>query len=353
MTPSEACAPEDIVVFHVGGTGGYGPIDALLETFPGRCVVYVFEARSSEADVKTQEAYTKRGVRTVLVNACIADQVGSARLYVNRHEASSSMLPPSPGALGEHIPGLSGANTWQENTELEREVILPTISLGHFVQEESVVPDVLSVDAQGMEYRILKGLGSSLGSVNLVVSEVEFFEVYAGQALFDEQFALLREAGFRLAHLYNMQDWHPGPICGAGFLTVAEALWVREISSYMGSNEASTSFLLQGVKLAAVAFAFRRYSYAYALLKELKTRDEQGVVALCRRCGFEVLLDLLGEMDGRMHRYCADNQIFTRYGVGVERSSLPGLRFIGAWVDRLLWNRFWARLGLGWVRCRP
>jgi FkbM family methyltransferase len=280
--------------------------------FPKQCVVIAFEARESADDLETQRAYELNGVRTILVNACIADRTGTGRLFINKQVASSSMLPPSPQAVNEHIAPFAPPEitTWGENTELDREIALNTISLGDFLNDRGVTPDVLSIDAQGMELLIMKGMGRAIDLTNAVISEVEFFEIYSGQGLFHEQFGFLAEHGFRLADLLNSQFWHPGPVCGQGFYTVAEALWFKKIDAFLSYNEASDHLLLQGIKLAAVGFAFERFSYAYMLLKRLMARDEAQVVELCQALGFEVLLKLVEAVDKNLPYYALDTQFF-------------------------------------------
>ncbi|MCJ7531967.1 MAG: FkbM family methyltransferase [Anaerolineales bacterium] len=307
--------PQDIVLFHVGGCGSYGPIDSILKLFPRQCVVFAFEARDSADDIETQQSYEIQGVRTILVNACIANSVGTARLFVNKQVASSSMLPPSPQALNEHIVPFAPpeVTTWGENTELDHEITLRTISLRRFIKERNIIPDVLSIDAQGMELRIMKGTGSAINFINTIVSEVEFFEIYSGQALFHEQFDFLADHGFRLTDLLNSQSWHPGPACGQGFLTVAEALWFKKINTFLEFNEAGNYFLTQGIKLAAVGFAFERFSYTYTLLKELMHRDKDEVVELCHKLGFDVLLQLVEIINKNLPDYTVDNQLFLKH----------------------------------------
>lgn len=313
--------PQDILLLHVGGggwgedLGSYGPIDAVLRCFPRQSLVVAFEARENEEDKVTQSRYEANGVRTVLVNACIGEVNGTSPFFINTYDHSSSMLAPSQQALDEHIVGNCppGVITWRQNTELDRVTTLNTISLHEFIEEQGIVPDVISIDAQGMELGIMKGAASAMQHVNCVVSEVEFFEIYSGQGLFHEQMRLLEGYGIRLADLLNTQYWHPGPASGEGFLTVAEALWLRKIDAFLASGPEQTHFVLRGIKLSALAFAFKRYSYAYVLLKALMERDKALVVELCDEHGFESLLAMTNEMDNNLGNYALDNSFFAKH----------------------------------------
>ena len=149
--------PLDIVMFHVGGIGGYGPIDHIINQFAQHAVVVCFEANPSKNDLLVQEQYSARGVRTVLVPKCVGDARGKQHFYVNKQPASSSLFPPAPQALQEHVV-YQGINTWGENCELDHMMEVDTITLDAMVRDGFLpVPDVLSIDAQGAELRIMGG----------------------------------------------------------------------------------------------------------------------------------------------------------------------------------------------------
>lgn len=306
--------PQDIVMFHIGGCGTYGPIDAVTRLFPNQCVIFAFEARETKADTIIQEYYNSAGVKTFLVNIGIAGKSGVRDFYVNKHVESSSLFPPSEQALNEHIfPYIvpnSGVITWRENTELDYMTKVNVINLESFIKEYAIIPDVLSIDAQGAELEILRGIGVYIEQVNTIVSEVEFFEIYKGQGLFHEQVEFLSRYGIRLAELMNTQMWSPGPEYGKGFLTVAEALWFKSIDKFLAINKSADNHLISGIKLAAIGYSFDRFSYAYTLMKKLIERAEDQVIALCIRYGYEKLLELVTMIDDNLLNYEQDKFFF-------------------------------------------
>jgi FkbM family methyltransferase len=308
--------PYKIVLFHIGGCDGCGPIGAVLRKFPRQCVVFIFEARDSVDGVKMQEYYSSGGVQTIAVDACVSGSLCKRTFYVNKHVEGSSLLPPSSKALGEHIipytvPGAVGITTWEDATELDYTIDVQTIRLKEFIEENCVIPDVLSIDAQGVELDIMMGAENVIDYINVVVAETEFFEIYAGQALFHEQFTFLTKHGFRLTDLLGTQKWHPGPAYGMGFLTVAEALWFKQIDAFFSYNKDRDLFV-QGIKSAAVAFSFDRFSYAYMLLKRLVVMDKSRVYILCGKYGFGELLQLFDMMERSLGNYKQDNYFFLR-----------------------------------------
>lgn len=270
--------PLDIVLFHVGGTGNYGHIESIIKRFASHAVVVCFEANSSEDDELVREQYSASGVRTFLVPKCVGDSVGRQQFFVNKYRESSSIFLPSPQALEEHIMCRSmskgyAVHTWGQNCELDHTEEMETITLDSMIQQNILPsPDVLSIDAQGAELRIMRGGEHCIaGSVLCVISEVEFYEIYQGQDLFCAQMNFLSSHGFRFADIYSKQYWHPAPAAGEGFLTVAEAMFFREFEKYRFQLKDSDPDILlyKLMKLSAIAYAFGRFSYSAKIVRSI------------------------------------------------------------------------------------
>jgi FkbM family methyltransferase len=265
---SSSTDSSSLVVWHVGGEGDYGPAMAITAAYPDVQLV-IFDAREDTDDhLKAQTTE-----RTTVINRCVDETSGKSNFFVNKWPLSSSLLPTSPIAAHED-PGYSHCATWGENTELARTICLQTVTIDEVVRLGlAPKPDVLSLDAQGAELRILRGASTTLANVLCVVSEVEFFEIYEGQGLFDEQMALLRSDAFRLAEIQNSQYWHPSKRAGIGFHTVGEAVWLKYVGHKAGRGALHHSDLSPQslLKLALIAHAFHRYSYVNHLLEILET----------------------------------------------------------------------------------
>ena len=314
--------PLDIVMFHMGGVGGYGPIDNIIYQFPQHAVVVCFEANPSQNDLLVQEQYSTRGVRTVLVPKCVGGVQGKQNFYVNKHPESSSLFPPAAQALQEHVV-YQGINTWGENCELDHIMEVHTITLDAMVRDNILpAPDVLSIDAQGAELRIMRGAeGCITESVLCIVSEIEFFEIYQGQDLFCRQLDFLSERGFRLADILNTQYWHPAPAAGLGFLTVGEALFFRDAEKYCSKlqNSASNVSLYKFMKLAATAYALRRFSYSSKIVTFiLENFGAEAKSLFLSHESFKPILDLQQYMQRNHDEYLKDNRFFMKT-VGAKR----------------------------------
>ncbi len=285
---AEGSVDNDIVIYHIGGEGSYGPIETIIQRFPKNVRLVLFEARTDTDDLVTAERLDSNGVRMRVINLGVDERSGTTSFNVNKLPLSSSLLDPSPIALNEaplYLWEYYQVHTWGENTELDRKITVETISIDEMIAKGlAPPPDIISIDAQGAELRILQGARQALSRHCLsVVSEVEFFEIYDRQGLFDDQMHLLGEHGFRLVNIYNQQEWHPAPTAGTGFLTVGEAVFVRFLHEYPHlqgdprrcySNPERLSDQ-QLVRLMAIALGFNLYSYVYVVAGMLKKRSPE------------------------------------------------------------------------------
>lgn len=272
---------KDFVVYHVGGDGDYGPAQLIEHRFPNSTTLVVFDARDDTDGQLQSERRTVdgSGTKMIVINRCVDETVGEVDFHINKFPLSSSILPSSPLADSED-PAYEHCRTWGENTELDRIVRLPTTTIDEVVARGiAPPPDVLSIDAQGAELRILRGAREALRKhVLAVVAEVEFSEIYAGQGLFDDQMRELTAHGFRLTEFYGSQNWYPGAPIAAGFMTVAEAGWLRYCGDFGGRPPVTRGAIdyrqLTGpqlVRLIGIAEAMYRLSYAVVLMDFLAT----------------------------------------------------------------------------------
>ena len=91
--------------------------------------------------------------------------------------------------------------------------------LREFILAEDIRPPaLLKLDVQGYELEALRGCEDMLDQFAYVYAECSFVELYAGQALADEVIAWLRERGFRLRGVHNMDYDRGGRAIQADFL---------------------------------------------------------------------------------------------------------------------------------------
>lgn len=145
----------------------------------------------------------------------LAEQTGTANLQVFNHAPANSLLTPHPsrgGVWGEGILKPCGS------------LPIQTISLNDaFFKFDIQHVDLLKLDVQGLEYKILNGTKELLksGGVDFVFLELILMPTYNNQAALSAYFHLLEETGFELHNLYNLSSIH-------GQLRQVDALFKRK-----------------------------------------------------------------------------------------------------------------------------
>ena len=135
-----------------------------------------------------------------VVDRALASRVGRRTVHVTREPACSSFFPPDPVVLAQ-IPDLSImtpiGNSQSDTTTLDR-----------WLQDTNWGPiDFIKADVQGAELEVLLGAVNALPNVVLMELEVEFNQLYEGQALFADVDVFARQQGFRLWRLSNLAHY--------------------------------------------------------------------------------------------------------------------------------------------------
>ena len=175
---------------HVGQTAA-----KLVAAFP-RAHVYCFEPDPhSFAQLRT---LTQTGSRIHAVNVAVGDTDGDATFFINKFDQTSSLLKVASGA-NQYLLDTGGL-------ALQSEVKVPVRTLDRFCTERGIERiDVLKLDAQGYELRVLDGARELLEglAVPLIYLEVCFVRFYEEQPLFPDIYRYLFDRGYRLVWLYE------------------------------------------------------------------------------------------------------------------------------------------------------
>jgi FkbM family methyltransferase len=146
--------------------------------------------------------------RVTLHDVAIGPLSGNATIHISKREDSSSLLPITSTQVAL-FPG----------TEEVATTIVRVGPLLEFISAEDIqTPALLKLDVQGFELEALRGCEELLDRFAYVYVECSFVELYAGQALADEVIAWLRERGFRLHGVHNMDYDRDGRAIQADFL---------------------------------------------------------------------------------------------------------------------------------------
>lgn len=181
------------VIFDVGARD-CAESAAFAAAFPA-ATVHAFEC--NPATLPRCRAAAAAEPRIQLTEKAVADRAGRLAFF-----------PIDPArSVGGYPGGNHGASSmfeatgaYPEETYVQNRIEVESIRLDAFCADHGIEAiDILWMDVQGAEGLVLEGLGDMLPKVSFIHAEVEFFEIYRGQALFPQVDARLRARGFRLA----------------------------------------------------------------------------------------------------------------------------------------------------------
>lgn len=146
------------------------------------------------------------------VHTAVGSTSGTTTINVSANSFSSSVLEMTDA----HLTGAPGSGYISSET-----VAMTTVR--DLVAEHGVVPSraLLKIDTQGFEGEVLAGAGELIDEFGAVQLELSFVELYAGQRLFDDLYALMREHGLRL---HIIEPGFSGP---DGRMLQCDGLFVR------------------------------------------------------------------------------------------------------------------------------
>lgn len=214
-------------VFDVGAHVGETAV-RLVAAFP-KAAIYSFEPDPQSFSALRAVAGTVR--RMEAVNAAVGDTDGTAAFFVNQFDQTSSLLETAPGA-SQYLVDKSGLDR-------RAEIEVPILTLDRFCAERGITRiDLLKLDAQGYELRILDGARDLLNrqGVPIIYLEVCFVRIYEGQPLFPEIYQYVFERGYRLVWLYDSSFHTHFYALGANALFVHESIGTRIGQARRGSH---------------------------------------------------------------------------------------------------------------------
>ena len=149
------------------------------------------------------------------IPAALGEDRATKEFFVNAHSQTNSLLRNS-----------QEASTWlgEDMLPAKEAITVPVCPLDDFLTERQIKHvDILKLDAQGYELRILNGARETLRrkAFALVLSEVLFVQHYEGQAWFHEIYARLSEHGYSLVGLYGNTYSEDGRLLWADALFAA------------------------------------------------------------------------------------------------------------------------------------
>ncbi len=196
-------------ILDVGANTGQSVV-AFRLAFP-KAVIHAIEPLPNCFGQLTQNTAGMDNVH--LYHTALGNQTGNVVMEQNEYSPSSSVL--------------TMADTHRENFPYARHHTLVSVSLDTLdnllADQEMARPMLVKIDVQGYEKAVIEGGQAVLAQASLLLIEVSFTELYAGQPLFDDVCAALLPLGFRYGGAF---DQLMSPLTGK--LLQQDAIFVRE-----------------------------------------------------------------------------------------------------------------------------
>jgi FkbM family methyltransferase len=131
----------------------------------------------------------RRDDQWTVLQTAVGREPGTTTINVSANSFSSSVRPMTDA----HVTNAPGSEY------ISTEVVDVT-TVAELVKEHSVVPGrtLLKIDTQGFEDEVLAGAGDHIDEFAAIQLELSMVELYEGQTLFDDHYALMRDHGLRL-----------------------------------------------------------------------------------------------------------------------------------------------------------
>lgn len=270
-------SPLHINIHHVGGRDGEMGEFPLNAQFLEDVTFHIYDPDESCLP-QVETICQSRGLHFKLHPYIVDDREGVAEFKINHCACTSSLLPPARFKDQQYSPlSLLGDYLYKDAFLPVKTIEAPSITLDSIARNEDCPVDVLSIDTQGSELRVLKGAAGQLSEATVaVLSEVELHELYEGQPLFGDIHSEMRERGFNFMRMFTREarvNYFRAGIGfrGDGMLMSADALFLRDPDHV----EAEAEFPVQALwKLAFIAMSFGYLEYALDCIQRATSRPE-------------------------------------------------------------------------------
>lgn len=190
------------VIFDVGAH--HGESVAYLKTLFPNSSIHSFEPDPDSFDVLS--ASVIEGVS--YFNLALSDVDGMASFYRNNISHMNSLFKvnlSSRDSIG--AAKAAAGNDTQYFDGFNEEVKIAAVRLDSFAKEHSINRiDLLKIDVQGAECRVLTGGSETLRKTRVIVMEISFYDYYEHQTTFLDVEQILSPLGFRLFSISEISN---------------------------------------------------------------------------------------------------------------------------------------------------
>lgn len=197
----------DPIIFDIGAHHGESVV-YFKKYFPA-ATIFSFEPDSDSFSILSSKDIN----RVSYFNLALSNKDGTESFYRNKISHTNSLLKVN--LSGKDSIAITKAIAEKDVQYLESfndEVHVDTSRLDSFIKDQSINQiDILKIDVQGAECKVLAGGLTALSDTRVIVMEISFFDYYEHQTTFLDVEKILVPLGFRL---FNISEISNNPMNG-------------------------------------------------------------------------------------------------------------------------------------------
>lgn len=245
-----------IEFIDIGASGGF---PRSWQSFLAKINYYAFEPNKEECERLCAQPSSFNRVQ--YFPYAVADQPGEATLYKTQDMFCYSLLEPNQKLLDRYVFG--------EKFELLGTEPMQTVRLADVEELKGIDLDILKVDSQGLDRRILEHGNALLDQAFYVEVEPGFNETYKTEDTYAGLDTFLRERGFRLfemtPHRVSRKNRFAGQGEQYGEMIWAESVWLKDYIALAEQGVQTTLSRGKALKILLICAIEGRLDFGYEL----------------------------------------------------------------------------------------
>ena len=202
---------ENPTIFDIGANIGQTSLE-MLDHFPN-ATIHCFEPIAEFFKELTDNTKDKN---CILNNFALTDKTGLIKFYYHKLSPSLSGIyqinTDSKDSVALNNPKLAGINKDYFLKNINDTVKVESNTLNNYVENKKISKiDILKMDVQGGEALVLEGGKSILSNVDVILTEVNFYDLYTKSHSFSDIEKYLLPEGFKL---YDISHISKNPMNG-------------------------------------------------------------------------------------------------------------------------------------------
>ena len=182
------------ILFDIGGHIGESII-FLRQLFPD---ALIFSFEPDPDSFLNLKAFADK--KTFCFNLALSDSEGQVDFFRNKISHTNSLLPVNINSKDSiYLEKVRNQTEKWDTSRFNSKSVVNSVRLDGFCGEEKIEAiDLLKVDVQGAETKVLKGAGKILERVENLILEISFFDYYSQQSSFYDVEKIIGPFGFKL-----------------------------------------------------------------------------------------------------------------------------------------------------------